>query len=253
MPENKNRFHEIYSVFHSSIIFSRNMSTVIEAFEGVLPLWCADSAAFMRLQQGCGGALSMHELVDLAPKQLWQRYRQKGRLNKDPLLRALRLCPHPIALSDLQRHEHLRRRSVFIGELFGEFGFGDVLALPILDRLGNLNVVLIAGADLRVGPTSRHQMTRIATETVLRLQKLNDVWETSLELSQVPRLTERQLEIANWLVAGKSDWEIGEILRLSPKTVNYHVEKMKRAYGVRSRNQFVAAIVRDGGIAPPSL
>jgi len=48
------------------------------------------------------------------------------------------------------------------------------------------------------------------------------------------------------IAAGKSDWQIGQILSISNKTVNYHVENVKRKFGVATRIQAVVAAMRQG-------
>jgi DNA-binding CsgD family transcriptional regulator len=60
------------------------------------------------------------------------------------------------------------------------------------------------------------------------------------------RLTPRELEVLRWVAAGKSDWQIGQILNISAKTANYHVENLKRKFGVSTRLQAIAEALRQG-------
>ena len=62
-------------------------------------------------------------------------------------------------------------------------------------------------------------------------------------------LTDREMECLQWIAAGKSDWQIGKILNISQKTVNYHVENVKRKFGVATRIQAVVAAMRQGKLA----
>jgi DNA-binding CsgD family transcriptional regulator len=62
-------------------------------------------------------------------------------------------------------------------------------------------------------------------------------------------LTPREMQILSWIATGKSDWQIGQILEISNKTVNYHAENLKRKYGVATRIQVVVAALRDGQIS----
>jgi DNA-binding CsgD family transcriptional regulator len=62
------------------------------------------------------------------------------------------------------------------------------------------------------------------------------------------RLTTREIEVLSWIASGKSDWQVGRILGISAKTVNYHVENVKRKYAVATRIQAVVAAVRQGRI-----
>ena len=59
-------------------------------------------------------------------------------------------------------------------------------------------------------------------------------------------VTPRETQILGWVAAGKSDWAIGQILRISGKTVNFHVENAKRKLGVGTRLQAVVAAMRSG-------
>jgi len=63
-------------------------------------------------------------------------------------------------------------------------------------------------------------------------------------------LTARESECLEWVALGKSDWEIGAILDISPKTVNHHVERAKRKLDVSTRMQAVTAALRQGLIRP---
>lgn len=58
--------------------------------------------------------------------------------------------------------------------------------------------------------------------------------------------TPRELEVIRWIAKGKSDWEIGEILFISRKTVNYHVERAKRKLRVATRTQAVLVAEKHG-------
>ena len=59
-------------------------------------------------------------------------------------------------------------------------------------------------------------------------------------------LSERETEVLAWIAEGKSDWEIGNILVISHKTVNYHVENAKRKLTAQTRLQAVVLAVRLG-------
>ena len=50
-----------------------------------------------------------------------------------------------------------------------------------------------------------------------------------------PPLTERELEVAEWIAAGKRDREIGEILGCSFRTVHKHVQHIFEKIHVETR------------------
>jgi DNA-binding CsgD family transcriptional regulator len=57
-------------------------------------------------------------------------------------------------------------------------------------------------------------------------------------------LTQREIECLSWAAEGKTDAEIGVILDISSKTVNYHVENTKKKFGVGTRIQAVVGAMR---------
>jgi DNA-binding CsgD family transcriptional regulator/PAS domain-containing protein len=57
-------------------------------------------------------------------------------------------------------------------------------------------------------------------------------------------LTAREREILRWLAAGKSNADIAAILRISPRTVQKHLERMFRKLGVENRTAAVMRALR---------
>lgn len=49
-----------------------------------------------------------------------------------------------------------------------------------------------------------------------------------------------------WVSRGKSSTDIGEILRISPRTVDYHVDQICKLLDVRTRMQAVACAIQRG-------
>ena len=60
------------------------------------------------------------------------------------------------------------------------------------------------------------------------------------------QLTAREAEIALWLARGKSNRDIAEILSLSPRTVNKHLEAVFEKLGVENRAAAAVMIARTG-------
>ena len=60
------------------------------------------------------------------------------------------------------------------------------------------------------------------------------------------QLTKRELEILKRLAAGDSDEQIAELLVVSKKTVQSHVDNMKRKNDARTREALVAMAFREG-------
>ncbi|MBL8772352.1 MAG: helix-turn-helix domain-containing protein [Phenylobacterium sp.] len=58
-----------------------------------------------------------------------------------------------------------------------------------------------------------------------------------------PNLTLRERDALQWVAAGKSDWEIGMILGVSPTTVRFHVDNARRKLGAVNRAHAVALLL----------
>ena len=83
---------------------------------------------------------------------------------------------------------------------------------------------------------------QISGETVVRIRRdLGQGEETRLVASF--GLTEREAEVLYWLTLGKTNRDIGEILTLSARTVNKHLETVYHKMGVDNRTS--AAVLAD--------
>jgi DNA-binding CsgD family transcriptional regulator len=76
---------------------------------------------------------------------------------------------------------------------------------------------------------------------------------TSRQAAQNPMrvafaLTPRELDVLRWIARGKSNRDIGEILGLSPRTVNKHLEQIYVKLGVENRASAAVMASRMLGI-----
>jgi LuxR family transcriptional regulator, quorum-sensing system regulator LasR len=67
---------------------------------------------------------------------------------------------------------------------------------------------------------------------------------------QAPRLTRRELEVLNWVMAGKSSWEISMITRCSEATINFHLANVRQKFNVNTRQQAVVKAIALGLLNP---
>jgi DNA-binding response OmpR family regulator/DNA-binding CsgD family transcriptional regulator len=67
-------------------------------------------------------------------------------------------------------------------------------------------------------------------------------------LKQKLAVTEREAEVLLWIARGKSNRDIAEILELSPRTVNKHLEQIYAKLGVENRTSAAALAVRTIGV-----
>ncbi len=82
-----------------------------------------------------------------------------------------------------------------------------------------------------------------AGETLIRMTEVHE--EADIELLQVQHgLTRREAEVLLWVSFGKPNRMISEILGISPRTVNKHLEQIFEKLGVETRAAATALAVR---------
>ena len=54
-----------------------------------------------------------------------------------------------------------------------------------------------------------------------------------------PKLTAREKEILRWTMEGKTAWAVGQILRVSEHTVNFHLRNAQKKLDASSKHQAV--------------
>jgi len=81
-------------------------------------------------------------------------------------------------------------------------------------------------------------------ELLLRLAEVANTDTDQFILLRTFGLTSREAEVLLWISRGKANRDIGEILEISPRTVNKHLEQIFVKLGVENRAAAAAAAVR---------
>ncbi|WP_296935319.1 DNA-binding response regulator [uncultured Marinobacter sp.] len=81
-------------------------------------------------------------------------------------------------------------------------------------------------------------------EYLLRLKTPQNPNNATAALRQRFELTLRESDVLLWIANGKTNREIGQILDMSPRTVNKHLEQVFRKLGVENRTAAAASAIR---------
>lgn len=179
-------------------------------------------------------------LMNTRPGAWSAEYLRRGYARCDPVLRELTMADRPFAWSDITERRPLTAREAAVMTFAAEFGMRDGFVVPIFES-SNVGLVSLAAVGLQLEAGQKEALTLAAVLLHNRLLALK-----RRQLRPAARLTEREYEVMQWIAAGKSDWQIGKILNISAKTVNYHVENVKRKFAVASRVQAVVAVMLQG-------
>jgi DNA-binding CsgD family transcriptional regulator len=126
------------------------------------------------------------------------------------------------------------RRSALYNDYYRRIRIDHAMALPIWVRDGML-------VSFVLNRTRRDFTDRERALLDLMRPHLAKVYR---RMSTVGRLTAREAEVLRWVAAGKSDAQIGAILRISARTVQKHLQNVYDKLGVESRT---AAAMRVSG------
>lgn len=96
----------------------------------------------------------------------------------------------------------------------------------------------------REGPGVEFLATISPREHLLRLVDTSRETDTTNQLRNHFSLTAREAEVMLWIANGKTNREIGQIIDMSPRTVNKHLEQIFRKLGVENRTAAAAAAIR---------
>lgn len=81
-------------------------------------------------------------------------------------------------------------------------------------------------------------------EFLLRLHEVQQPSTATAALREKFSLTGRESDVLLWIANGKTNREIGQILDMSPRTVNKHLEQVFRKLGVENRTSAAALAIR---------
>ena len=105
--------------------------------------------------------------------------------------------------------------------------------------------------ELATGSASKLRLLYVAQvgaeERLLRVIE-GDAGSDQAVLKNRLLVTDREAEVLLWIARGKSNRDIAEILSLSPRTVNKHLEQIFTKLGVENRTSAAALAVRTLGI-----
>lgn len=177
------------------------------------------------------------------PREWLLEYQRNDYVRHDMVPAMARLSAVPFTWRELLRVRVETPAQIAFHRRLGEIGVLDGYAVPIHQPGGDVGLCVSVADhvidDLEV-KLSLHMASLYAHR---RCQALGGLIDTSTVKSP---LSPRELECLKWVLDGKSDTDIGRILDISNTTVHFHVERVKKKLGVRTRTQAAALILTLG-------
>jgi DNA-binding CsgD family transcriptional regulator len=173
------------------------------------------------------------------PTEWGQRYLEKKYEYNDPVHSKVLRTKAPFLWKTLQAEGYLDGKGRKIFHEGGEFGLKDGCTFPIFGTNGYTAVITYAANRLEDDPRLFPAMHLIS---LYFHGKYRDLAQNS-ELPP-PDLSPRERECLKWAGKGKTEFEIGEILRISAATVHTHIEHARQKFGVHTTIQAVMEAMR---------
>ncbi len=186
-------------------------------------------------------------LTNLPPKWV-AHYAEEDYAGSDPVIKDCAASRLPILWTESYRSNSRTAQESRMMEDAWENGVKRGLTIPIHGPKGefgmfSLNSELENDEFIRVTDETRYDAQVIAYH-------LHDAVQRRLKAArEVPLpipLTEREVEILRWTVSGKTAWEIGGILKISERTVNFHIQNVMGKFGVHSKTHAAAKAMGMG-------
>jgi LuxR family quorum sensing-dependent transcriptional regulator len=162
-----------------------------------------------------------------------ERYSAEGFAAVDPVLATLFETRKPFTWREAAGRRSTRAGQRVMGEVRDITGTDEALVVPIHDRMGEVAAVILSGSGVSFEPDVRPVLHLASVYFSGVARDLAD----GAPVEACCPLTARQLECLRWVMDGKSDWEIGEILGISEHTAHNHVEAAKRTLDLGTRVQ----------------
>ena len=166
----------------------------------------------------------------------------------DPLIKECMSSRLPIRWNE---NFHANGRSPGEARIFTDaidFGIRHGMTVPVHGPGGELGIMSLY-SDL-----SEKAFASIVNEYqydvhVLSIHFHDAVQRALSNVEKIPKpipLTEREVEILQWTAIGKTAWEIGSILNISERTVNFHLQNAMGKFGVHNKTHAAAKAMSIG-------
>ncbi|MBX9924811.1 MAG: LuxR family transcriptional regulator [Hyphomicrobiaceae bacterium] len=188
-------------------------------------------------------------LLNTRPLEYVEHYISNRHIEKDPAITELKNSSRTFSWSDLKATRNLSLEQRRIIDEASEFNVHDGLTIPFATTTGGYALVCPCGErpDLSPEPRAAIELISISALQYLKRRIAEDRKKT-IQAKKV-QLTEREREILQWIIVGKTDEEVGIILSISARTVQSHVNNARAKLNTANRTQAVAEALRRGELS----
>jgi DNA-binding CsgD family transcriptional regulator len=171
------------------------------------------------------------------------QYQKNDYVRHDLAPTIARLTAHPFTWLEAMQGKEQSQAQIDFSKWVGTLGVVDALAVPIHYPGADLGLCVSVADHPIEDPDERLALHIASLYAHQRCRTLGGLTEAS---SVKAPLTPREIGCLRWVLQGKSDTDIAKILGISHTTVHFHIERVKKKLGVKTRTQAAAMIVTLG-------
>lgn len=182
-------------------------------------------------------------IVSGYPVEWREHYVRQDYRRTDPTVIHCATSTIPLVWDDLlpvEKRDPIARR---IMEEARDFGLRQGVSLPVHTARGETGMLNLAAtsfhSEIRHFLPILHLLTAHIHEAMRQLVEVR-------EITSRPTLSPRERECLLWAAEGKTSWEISQILRISERTVIFHLQNASAKLQVSTRQQAVARALSLG-------
>ncbi len=168
----------------------------------------------------------------------------KNLIIRDPIARYSLFSHKPFRWRDAFSNDRTRDKEV--EHLIREFGFTDGVTIPIHTDGYPPGAVSLGADKFEISPEELGDLHIVCVHAYGRIEEMLG----SFPYQSAVKLTLREREILHYVAGGKTNWEIGAILSISPHSVRDHIQSASKKLGAAGRAHTVAIALRMGLILP---
>ncbi|HEX8166316.1 MAG TPA: autoinducer binding domain-containing protein [Beijerinckiaceae bacterium] len=186
----------------------------------------------------------LHEIVwaDFPPGYV-EAYRDHGWDRIDPVLEHAQRARRPFSWAEVTHPSTLTAEQRAFLDDCRAIGVHSGLTVPLHAPGQQVDLISVSLRNEREAPIARAPFVyALAVQAWLRHGEL----AAPSDKADAPLLTGRELECLKWVKDGKTNWEIGKILSIAERTVEFHLTNVMQKLGASNRIMAVVVAIQLG-------
>lgn len=166
---------------------------------------------------------------------------------KDPVVLLAPEIERPFLWSWLDKAYNLDRAQGILMQQARDSGLKDGVGVPLHGPRGDVCLVTFAAGNGH--PDPRAELPKLDVLAAQFHSAYSTVGRSENDHRTTAVLSMRERDCLQWIARGKSSWEIGEILKISENTVNFHLKSAFHKLESNTRTLAVVKAIRYGLIS----